>query len=156
MGSRFYRTWKIWMIGFILIAFLLPSGALAQGYKLFHTDDFIKKANPNPGQRYRDDILTDKDDAKEVGGLLGILPPSPPGTKPAYHYHNKRESILIIISGEATEMIEGKAIPIKAGDIIFIRPLVKHTIINNSGKDLRYVEFFTYPPVAADAVQVKD
>jgi len=61
----------------------------------------------------------------------------------------------MVISGEATEMIEGQAIPLKAGDIIFIRPMVKHTIMNNSGKDFRYIEFFTHPPVMADFVPVK-
>jgi mannose-1-phosphate guanylyltransferase len=62
-----------------------------------------------------------------------------PGSKIDYHYHNNRESVIILLSGEAIEMIEGKEIPLKAGDIIFIPAMVKHTIMNRSGKDLRYL-----------------
>ncbi len=156
MGSRFYRTWKIWMIGFILIAFLLPSGVLAQGYKLFKSEDFINKANPDPSKIYRKEILTDKDAAKELGGILVIVPPEVPGSKVMYHFHRKRESVLVVLSGEATEMVEDKAVPIKAGDVIFLLPNFKHSIVNNSGKELRIMEFFTYPPVGADVVTVKD
>lgn len=72
-----------------------------------------------------------------------------------YHYHNNRESILIAISGEAIEVIEGKEIPIKAGDVLYIPSGEKHTTINRSDKDFRYLEFFTYPPLGADFVEVK-
>jgi quercetin dioxygenase-like cupin family protein len=154
MDRRFYRTWKIWTIGLILIAFLIPSVALAQGYKLFKSEDFISKANPDPSKNYREEILTDKDAAKELGGILVVVPPSAPGAKVRYHFHRKRESVLVVLSGEATEMVEGKAIPIKAGDVIFLLPNFKHSIVNNSNKELRVLEFFTYPPVTADAVTV--
>jgi hypothetical protein len=35
-------------------------------------------------------------------------------------------------------------------------PGVKHTIENNSDKEIRYVEFFTHPPVGADFIEVKE
>jgi len=134
---------------------------MAQGkepvkFKLFKTGDIQKMASPTPAELYRFDVLTDKDDAKDLGGIAGIMPPVAPGTKPPYHYHKNRESIIIVISGEATEMIEGQEVPLKAGDIIFIRPMVKHTIMNRSGKDFRYIEFFTYPPVKADFIPAKE
>jgi quercetin dioxygenase-like cupin family protein len=72
-----------------------------------------------------------------------------------YHYHNKRESIIIVISGEATEVIEGKEFPIKAGDVLFIPSGEKHTTINRSQKDFRYLEYFTSPPVGSDFIEVK-
>ena len=31
----------------------------------------------------------------------------------------------------------------------------KHTTLNRSDKDLRYLEFFTCPPITADFVEVK-
>jgi quercetin dioxygenase-like cupin family protein len=160
MTNKIYKTWKIWTIGFILITFLVSFMVLAQGkepvqYKLFKTGDFIKMTSPTPDKLYRMDILTDKDDAKNLGGLFGIMPSAAPGTKPSYHYHKNRESVIMVLSGKGTEWVEGKAIPLKAGDVIFIRPMVKHTIVNTSGKDFRYMEFFTYPPVMSDFVPVK-
>lgn len=53
-------------------------------------------------------------------------------------------------------MVEGKGIPIKAGDVILILPEVKHSIVNNSDQDLKYLEFFTYPPVMSDYIEVKE
>jgi quercetin dioxygenase-like cupin family protein len=160
MKSVIYGTWKVWMIGFIFLILLTPASVIAQGkepgkFKLFKTGDFIKMTSPTPAQLYRLEILTDKDEAKNLGGIFGIMPPAAPGAKPVYHYHKDRESIIMVLSGEATEMVEGQAIPLKAGDIIFIRPMVKHTIMNHSGKDFRYIEFFTHPPVMADFVPVK-
>jgi quercetin dioxygenase-like cupin family protein len=138
----------------------IPASVTAEGkepvkFKLFKAGDLIKMTSPKSTELYRLEVLTDKDDAKNLGGIFGIMPPAAPGAKPAYHYHKNRESIIMVVSGEATEMIEGQAIPLKAGDVIFIRPMVKHTIMNHSGKDFRYIEFFTYPPVMADFVPVK-
>ena len=148
-------------LGFLNQMHSQKGGIMAQGkepvkFKLFKTGDIMKMTSPTPAELYRFEVLTDKDDAKDLGGISGIMPPAAPGAKPAYHYHKDRESIIMAISGEATEMIEGKAIPLKDGDVIFIRPMVKHTIMNNSGKDFRYIEFFTYPPVMSDFVPVKD
>jgi len=77
-----------------------------------------------------------------------------PGSQVPYHYHERRESIIIVISGEAIEVIEGKEIPIKAGDVLHIPAGEKHTTINRSDKDFRYLEFYTSPPLSADFVEV--
>ncbi len=45
--------------------------------------------------------------------------------------------------------------PIKAGDVLFIPAGEKHQTINRSGKDFRYLEFFTCPPLGADFVEAK-
>ena len=137
------------------IALLLPSGALAQGkeYKIFTVDEYVKMSNPEPGKRHRLEILTEKDKATRMGGIVILLPAKAP--KAAYHYHKNRESLLIIISGQATEVVEGKKIPMKAGQMIYIPPMVKHVIYNSSDKeDLRYMEFFT--PTVRDVVEVKE
>jgi len=120
--------------------------------KIFRTPEYAKMVNPTPGQRHRSEILTGEDQAKDLGGILGILAP---GTGPPYHYHVQRESIIIAISGEAIEILEGKEIPIKAGDVIFIPPGEKHTTVNRSGGEFRYLEFFTCPPVGQDFVEIK-
>jgi len=161
MISMIRRTWKIWMVGVIFVMVLVPALIMAQGkepvkYKLFKTGELKEMKSPTPAELYRLNVLTEQDDAKNLGGIFGIMPPAPPGAKPEYHYHKNRESVIIVVSGEATEMIEGKEVPLKVGDMIFIRPMVKHTILNRSGKDFRYIEFFTHPPVMSDFVPVKD
>ena len=87
--------------------------------------------------------------------ILGTFCQLAPGGKLPYHYHEKRESIIIVISGEATEIVEGKEIPIKAGDVLYIPPGEKHTTMNRSGKGIRYLEFFTPCTVVPDVVEVK-
>ena len=118
---------------------------------VFKTEEYIRKENPNPGQPYRPEILTEEHNAKSLGGMFGLLVP---GSQVPYHYHESRESIIIVISGEAIEVIEGEEIPIKAGDVLHIPAGEKHTTINRSDKDFRYLEFYTSPPLSADFVEV--
>ncbi len=120
--------------------------------KIFKVDDYSKLNNPTPGKIFRQEILGKDHHANELGGLFGIIVAHSKGD---YHFHNRRESLLLIISGEAAEYVEGKEHPIKAGDVIFIRPGEKHTIVNHSDNDLRFLEFFTHPPVAADKISVE-
>lgn len=120
--------------------------------KMFKSGEYVQMANPTPGKPYRPEILVKDDGAKSLGGMFGLLVP---GSQVPYHYHVNRESVIIVISGEGTEVIEGREIPIKAGDILFIPAGEKHTTINRSANDFRYLEFFTCPPVGADFVEVK-
>ncbi len=120
--------------------------------KMFKIEDYINMENPNHDKPYRPEILADEHKAKDLGGMFGLLVP---GSQVPYHYHKKRESIIFVISGEATEIVEGKEIPIKAGDVIYIPAGEKHTTVNSSERDFRYLEFFTCPPLTADFVGVK-
>jgi quercetin dioxygenase-like cupin family protein len=120
--------------------------------KIFKVDDYLKLNNPTPGKTFRQEILSKDHHADELGGIFGIIVAHSKGD---YHFHNRRESLLMIISGEAAEYVEGKEHPIKAGDVIFILPGEKHTIVNNSDNDLRFLEFFTHPPVGADKISVE-
>jgi quercetin dioxygenase-like cupin family protein len=120
--------------------------------KMFKSEEYARMANPTPGKSYRPEIPLSDHGAKSLGGMFGLLVP---GTQVPYHYHNNRESVIVAISGEATEVIEGREIPIKAGDILFIPAGEKHTTINRSDRDFRYLEFFTCPPLGADFVEVK-
>ena len=120
--------------------------------KMFKTEDYLNMANPNPGDSYRPEILTEEHKVKNLGGMFGLLPS---GTQVPYHYHEKRESVIFVISGEGIEVVEGEEIPVKEGDVFYIHPREKHMIINRSDKDLRYLEFYTCPPVTADFHEVK-
>jgi quercetin dioxygenase-like cupin family protein len=120
--------------------------------KVFKSEEYVKLANPTPGKPYRPEILMKEHQAKNLGGMFGLLVP---GSQVPYHYHNNRESIIIAISGEAFEVIDGKEIRVKAGEILFIPAGEKHATINRSNQDFRYLEFFTFPPLSADFVEVK-
>jgi quercetin dioxygenase-like cupin family protein len=120
--------------------------------KIIRVEDYMRMENPNPGKPYRPEILTREDKAKALGGMFGLLVP---GSQVPYHYHRERESVIIAISGEAIEVVDGKEFPFKAGDVFYISAGEKHMTLNHSGEDFRYLEFFTSPPVTADFVEVK-
>jgi quercetin dioxygenase-like cupin family protein len=120
--------------------------------KMFKLEEYIIMANPTPGKSYRPEILSKENEAKNLGGMFGLLVT---GSQVPYHYHKDRESIIIVISGEATEVIERGEIPIKAGDVLFVPAGEKHATINSSNQDFRYLEFFTCPPLTADFVEVE-
>jgi quercetin dioxygenase-like cupin family protein len=66
---------------------------------------------------WRPEILTAEHGAKDLGGMFGLLSP---GTQVSYYYHNKRESVITVISGSGIEIMDGEKIPINAGDVFFI------------------------------------
>lgn len=119
--------------------------------EIYRIGEYIKKENLTPGERNVQQILTSAQKAQNMGGIFAILPA---GSKVPYHYHNKRESIIIAISGEATEIIEGKEIPFKANDVLYIPAIEKHGTVNRTSKDFRYLEFFTSEPGARDFIEV--
>lgn len=160
MEKRMFLLWVFVTAGFVFMTLVAPSRATAQEkqkvqYKVIKTGELLKMVNPSSTERILVRTLTAADGAKSLNGIFAALLPAKPGEKPAYHYHKQRDSVIMVISGEATEMVEGKAIPLKAGDIIFIPPNIKHTILNAStSQEMKYIEFFA--PTEPDAVQVKD
>lgn len=117
--------------------------------KVFHTEEMIQIENPTPGVRHRLKILTEEQNAKALAGHFSILFP---GGNVPNHYHEKRESLIFLIAGELMEILEGKEIPLKAGDVIFIPAGEKHKMENRSDRDARYIEFFT--PIQSDVIVV--
>ena len=101
--------------------------------KLFKIEDYVKLENPTPGEMHRPEILLSEHNAKALGGMLGLLPA---GCQVPYHFHKNRESIIIFISGEGIEVIEGEESPVKAGDVLFIPAGEKHTTKNVVGSAL--------------------
>ena len=125
-----------------------PGGTM----KIIKVEDLCKIVNPTPDQPHRPEIKLDGDGFKNLGGMFGLLIPK---SQVPYHYHVNRESVIVAISGEAIEVINEKETPIKAGDILFIPAGERHTTINRSREDFRYLEYFTCPPLSADFVEVK-
>ena len=120
--------------------------------EIFRSAEFAEMENPAPGTNLKREILTTEHKAESLGGLVAIILA---GSQIPYHFHARRESIIIAISGEATEIVEGREFPVKTGDVLFIPPMEKHMLVNRTDRDFRYLEFFTCPPVAADFIEVK-
>ncbi len=110
--------------------------------EIIRTEELMQMVNPTPGKNHRLDLVTPEQRAKELGGFLSIIPA---GGEVPYHFHEKRESLLFLIKGEAVEIVEGKEHPVKAGDVLYIPAGEKHQIVNRTNEDLRYLEFFTPP-----------
>jgi mannose-6-phosphate isomerase-like protein (cupin superfamily) len=155
MKRRADEILKGGMIGIVFVALLFPGGAGAQEkdlVKIFKVGDLLKMVSPDPKDRLRVELLTDKDNAKLLNGNFFVVPPGAPNA--AIHYHKTRESLLLIQSGQGVEIVEGKKIPVKAGDCIYVPSMVKHAIWNTSDKDLTYMEFYT--PTVRDVIEVKE
>jgi quercetin dioxygenase-like cupin family protein len=120
--------------------------------KHFRISRFLSVQNPKPQDPHREEILTGQDLFKDLGGLFAVLPP---GREIPYHFHRNRESVLMALSGEATEIVEGKETAFRQGEVICIPAGEKHGLRNTSNKEFRYIEFYTCPPASADFVEVK-
>jgi len=118
--------------------------------ELFKVADYVKKVNPEQDKRLTLQLLE-----KKAENMVGMMIALPPGGSTPYHYHAKRESILIVISGKAKELVEGKKIQIEASDILFIPAKQKHGVLNDSGKEFRFIEFQAGDPNVPDRVEVE-
>ena len=120
--------------------------------KLFRKEDLTSAKNGLVDRAYRENILTGADTARTLGGLLVIIPP---GVEGQFHYHVKRESIQVFLSGEAVGCFTHREFPVAAGDVLFIPSGEKHRISNRSDREVRFLEFFTEPPFESDFVPVE-
>ncbi len=118
--------------------------------KIIRIEEMVQLVNPTPGKTHRLDLVTPEQRAKELGGFLSVIPV---GGEVPYHFHEKRESLLFLVKGEAVEIVEGEEHPVKAGDVLYIPAGEKHQIVNRSDEDLRYLEFFT--PLDEDFIKVE-
>ena len=118
--------------------------------ELFRTGDYIKKSNPKPAERLTVQLLE-----KKAANMVGMFIILPPGGSTPYHYHEKRESILIVLGGAGKEMVDGKKIQIQADDILFIPTKQKHGILNDSKEEFRFIEFQAGNPDVPDRVEVE-
>lgn len=119
--------------------------------KVLKLADAPKQFFPD-GKAYRVLLVTEETGAREIGGLVGVMPAGSEGVK--YHYHRKRESVLFILSGEGKALVEGKEYDLGPNTGIFVGPGEKHMLMNMGTSELRYIEFFTNPPVLSDFVEV--
>jgi mannose-6-phosphate isomerase-like protein (cupin superfamily) len=119
---------------------------------IYRSADFLKRQNQTPGEFDKIEILTEKNSAKDLGGLSVIIPH---GKSSPYVYHKKREQVIFFLAGQATAVIEGKEVTLNPGDVLYTPAGEKHRIENRSNQDVRFLEFYTIPPWNADVVHVK-
>ena len=119
--------------------------------KILKVEEFVRTENPNPEEAYRPEIQLADHGIHHLGGMFGLLVP---GSQVPYHYHTDRESILVPISGQAVEIVEGEETVIGPGDVLLISAGEKHMVVNRFDEDFRFLEFFTCPPLASDFVKV--
>jgi len=119
--------------------------------------DEAPKVPYTPGSKaYRVMLVTEETTgAREVNM---IMPVSPPDATPrrGSHYHNKRESIFVILQGTGKAIIEDKEYDIEPNMVIYIPPGEKHTFRNTGNTELKMLECFTHPPIPADWVDVPE
>jgi len=120
--------------------------------EIFNSAEYAGRANPTPGKTYKTNILAELG-AQTLCGVFTIVMPGDKGG--AYHYHEKREHLIFIIAGKGVEVVEGKGVPVRAGDVLFVPAGEKHTIVNNSQEELRYLGFFSCTPGVPDKVELE-
>ncbi len=120
---------------------------------IFKIKDFLELSRFEEDKTRRLTILSEKEGAKKIGGIFVIVPPKTPAVK--YHYHKERESLILIIKGKGKLVVEGKEYFVEEKELIYIPPMKKHKLENTGETELRYLEFFTHPPVSADFIEVE-
>jgi mannose-6-phosphate isomerase-like protein (cupin superfamily) len=119
--------------------------------KILKLEDAPKLFFPD-GKAYTIPLVTEQTGAKEIAGLMGVMPAGSGGVR--YHYHDKRESVLFILSGQGKALVEGKEYGLGPNTVMFVPPKQKHKVMNVGNSELRYIEFFTNPPMLSDFVEV--
>lgn len=119
--------------------------------KAFRGEEYTAMKNPTPGKTFKQDLLKELH-ARGLHGVFGLVVPGGQGGD--YHFHERGEHIIVIVSGEGVEIVEGAEIPVKAGDVLYIPAGEKHTIVNRSDKELRYLGFMTQIPGVKDKIEL--
>jgi uncharacterized cupin superfamily protein len=63
----------------------------------------------------------------------------PPGTSIGLHRHKDDEEYYYIVSGRGTMTLDGRRIPVRAGDITAVLPGGEHGLENDSDADMRII-----------------
>jgi mannose-6-phosphate isomerase-like protein (cupin superfamily) len=83
------------------------------------------------------------------GELSVIQERMPPGASEARHFHHKAQQFFYILSGEGTMEVDGRYLPLKAGNGLWIPPGAPHQITNHSSADLHFL-LVSSPPSHGD------
>jgi uncharacterized cupin superfamily protein len=81
--------------------------------------------------------------ASKLGAGYDELAPGKVGCP--YHYHLAQEEMFVVLEGRGTLRVADEAVPLRAGDVVFIPPGPEypHQIVNTSDAPLRYLSIST-------------
>ena len=97
-------------------------------------------------------LADEKSGARSVGVMVVE---TKPGSKPGqYHYHNKRETVYIVLRGRAKALIDGKEYLFTPGTVAYVAPGEKHRTVNVGKTVFRMIEI--YSPLEPDRVDVPE
>jgi len=70
-----------------------------------------------------------------------------PGQSHALHAHAGMDKVYLVLEGEGLFLLEGKALPMRAGDLLVAPDGVPHGVDNNSGARLLVMALLAPAPV---------
>ena len=70
----------------------------------------------------------------------------PPGAAAPEHHHVGAEHFQYVISGQGTAILDGKAVRLGVGDLVYNYEYEPHSFINDTDDDFVFVEFFVPGP----------
>ena len=83
--------------------------------------------------------------ARHLDVHVNILAPG--GTGGAYHAHPENENVYVVLRGTGRFVAEGREYLLRADDVVFIPPGVKHSLSAHGSDDLVLVEIYAPLPV---------
>lgn len=81
--------------------------------------------------------------ARKLGAAYDVLAPGARACP--YHFHHVQEEMFVILEGEGLLRVADEALPVRAGDVVFIPPGSEfpHHFQNNSSAPLKYLSIST-------------
>jgi mannose-6-phosphate isomerase-like protein (cupin superfamily) len=77
-------------------------------------------------------------------GITFLLVDAAPGRGPALHQH-PYEEVFIVQEGEATFVLDGEELEVRAGEIVVVPPHTPHRFVNTGDGPLRQVDIHVSP-----------
>ncbi len=118
--------------------------------KIFEFKDAPTTKIPGMGTTYR--LVNEDIGAERTGVMLVELEPGIKST--GIHYHKNRESVYIVLQGNATLMLNGTEYRLKPKTVVFLSPGDKHGITSTGRRLFRMIE--VYSPLEPDRVDVQE
>ena len=94
------------------------------------------------GKDYSKKVLFTEKELSQQGAVAQIVRIKP-GKTVKLHLHKKQTEVFLAVSGQATILISGKRLKIKAGDAILCQPGDQHGVENKSKQDFVLAVFKT-------------